>query len=246
MTMALPDDRRSGTRAPLAGRALVRQGARELSCEIVDIGLTGIALACPEPLELGDFVRVAFRLGAANGNPMRDADGLIARVEQGRDENVRLVGVQFTVVEGPVAIEIHDYVRRQNEARHPGARRRKRRTDEYARVDDYPPTDAAHSSGEFHVAGAAYGDSGRIELDDPDDIPLPATGTDDEAAASGADHRVPSHRRAGARVPMTGRLLPRNESRGAAKSEANAPIDRELLSLYLEALHQTGRDTKDK
>lgn len=240
--MVLPDDRRSGTRAPLAGRAIVRQGARELSCEIIDIGLTGIALACPEPINLGDFVRVAFRLGAANGNPMRDADGLVARIEQGKDAQVRLVGVQFTVVEGPVAIEIHDYVRRQNEARHPGARRRKRATDEYARVDDYPPTDAAHSTGEFGVA--AYGDSGRIDLDDPDELELPATGTDDESA-SAADHRLPSHRRAGVRLPMTGRPLPRADKPSVAPSEPNAPIDRELLSLYLEALHQTGRGDKD-
>ena len=184
---------------------MVRHRSGEVSCEIVDIGLGGIAVRGPESIAPGDFVRVSFGLGAANGPAMKDADGVVARVESPRGQTPGLIGIQFTVVEGPIAVEIHDYIRRQREARHPGPIRR---TGGYAAVGAYPvadrddsmPIHTAPVTGEYQPAG--YGNSDMIQLDE--DVALGATGTDTEVGPAAADDR-------------------------------DGPIDREVLRLFLRA-----------
>ena len=184
--MLAAQERRTGPRAPLAGTAVVHCGDAKVACEILDVGTMGIGLLAPQALPAGEFVRVVFRIGAANTRPtgagggperLHQADGVVVVADK-HSAGCRL-GIQFTVIEGHVAAQIQAYVSTQLGPDGP-----RRRTGEYASMEAYPPAEDV----EAPEVGAA-------------------TGTDDEDAA-----RHPS------------------------ASERDAPIDRELLRLYLDAI----------
>jgi hypothetical protein len=186
--MLAGQERRTGPRAPLAGTAVVHCGDAKVACEILDVGTMGIGLLAPQALPAGEFVRVVFRIGAANTRPMGaeggperlyQADGVVVVADK-HSAGCRL-GIQFTVIEGHVATQIHAYVSKQV-----GPDAARRRTGEYASMEAYPPAGDAEA---------------------PEAEASAATGTDDEDA-------------------------PRSPS----SSERDAPIDRELLRLYLDAI----------
>ena len=180
-----------------------------MPCEILDVGATGIGLLAPRELVPGEFVRVVFRMGAANGpERVQQADGVVVGVSK-QSAGCR-VGIQFTVIEGHVASQIHDYVVEQGVVP-------RRRTGEYAPMDAYPQegaTPATHGTGEYLAA-----------VDDEEEQEdVAATGTDDED------------------IPRSLAGMP---SRGAAQ-EADAPIDRELLRLYLDAIRTVDATRKKR
>ena len=133
--MDIAQERRAGPRAPLAGTAVLHVRDDKLPCEIVDVSMLGIGIMAPRSVLDGEFVRVVFRLGAANSSDrLQQADGVVVRGETG-EMGCRL-GIQFTVIEGDVASQIHSYV-----ASHTPQPAATRKTGEYAPVGDYPPTE---------------------------------------------------------------------------------------------------------
>jgi hypothetical protein len=165
--MDAAQERRAGRRAPLAGTAILHVRDDKVPCEIVDVSMLGMGVLSPRWLLDGEFVRVVFRLGAANSRErIQQADGVIVRREQG-EIGCRL-GIQFTVIEGQVASQIHHYV--DLHGPEPSSRRR---TGEYAPVEAYPHADTAKRvTTELPAAGG-------------DEVADAATGTD------GAEHDVP-------------------------------------------------------
>lgn len=222
--MLAAQERRAGPRAPLTGTAVVHCRDAKVPCEILDVSAMGIGLLAPRELALGEFVRVVFRLGAANdsktpaarsagGGPERlhQIDGVVVGTSQ-HAVGCR-VGIQFTVIEGHVASQIHTYVLQQvgpvAQTAPIGAppQHQPRQTGEYAPKESYPePPRAMRATGEFFAA-----------VDDEDAI------DDDAVAATGTD----------------GEDTPRRPLHAD-----DAPIDRELLRLYLDAIRTV--DTKRK
>jgi hypothetical protein len=218
-------ERRTGPRAPLTGTAVVHCRQAKVACEILDVGTMGIGLLAPREVPVGEFVRVVFRIGAANSRPFRaggsrppGADGGPERVQQidgvvvvahEHGTGYRL-GIQFTVMEGQVVSQIHAYVAEQVSS--PA-----RRTGEYAAgssnggahvfvpsEEAYAPSPTSHVTGEFPAA------------DEPEASDVAATGTDDEEGPRGISG-----------LPIRG-------------PDSDAPIDRELLRLYLDAIRTVG------
>jgi hypothetical protein len=216
--MLVAQERRTGPRAPLTGTAVVHCRDVKVGCEILDVSAMGIGLLAPRELPDGEFVRVVFRLGAANDSRARGAaggperlhtvDGVVVSVTpsrvSGADGGVGVgcrLGIQFTVIEGHVAQQIHAYVTQQvGPAPRAGAigappEHAARQTGEYAPKESYPDQPRAmRATGEFLAA-----------MDDDDDQ-VAATGTDGEDTP-----RIPNR-------------------------DGDAPIDRELLRLYLDAI----------
>jgi hypothetical protein len=208
--MLVAQERRTGPRAPLTGTAVVHCREAKVPCEILDVGAMGIGLLAPTELVPGEFVRVVFRMGAANGpERVQQADGVVVGVSR-QGAGCR-VGIQFTVIEGHVASQIHEYVVEQGIVP-------RRRTGEYAPMDSYPretATPPTHRTGEYLAA---------IEHEEEEDVDVAATGTDDED------------------VPRSLSGMP---TRGPAQ-EADAPIDRELLRLYLDAIRTVDATRKNR
>jgi len=111
-TMRVVGERRAHPRAALEdGHAIVFVENRRVKATVLDIGTGGIALALPATVEPTMYLRINFALPAENGHEQWfDADGVVLRAAKGND--VRVLAVQFSVIEGHVASQIHGFVER--------------------------------------------------------------------------------------------------------------------------------------
>lgn len=179
----------------------------KVACEIIDVGTLGIGLLAPRDVAAGEFVRVVFRIGAANGpERLQQVDGVIVGSSP-QGGGCRL-GIQFTVIEGHVASQIHQYV-----AERVQTPKSQRRTGEYAPLESYPSGETPRGTGEYAAA---------IDIDEVEQDFGAATGTDGEDLPRGLSG-----------LPIRG-------------PERDAPIDHELLKLYLDAIRTVDQSRKKK
>jgi hypothetical protein len=111
--MHVVNERRAQPRAPLAGRVLAFIGDFRVECRAIDISTAGIAIVCPHVQHAGQFLRLNFCLGDGSARWF-DADGVVARVAT--DGADAVLGVQFVVIEGRTAHEVHVYVEQARDA----------------------------------------------------------------------------------------------------------------------------------
>lgn len=113
--MRVTGERRGNHRASLErGQAVVFVANKRVRARPIDISTSGMGLALPATVEPGTYLRVNFALQTADGRDLWvDADGLVTR--SAVESNERFLGIQFSVVEGHVASQIHEYVERQRQ-----------------------------------------------------------------------------------------------------------------------------------
>lgn len=110
--MRVVGERRAHPRAALdEGHAVVFVENRRVKATVLDISTGGMALALPATVEPTMYLRVNFALPLHDGQEQWfDADGVVLRTAKTSD--VRVLAVQFSVIEGHVASQIHGYVAR--------------------------------------------------------------------------------------------------------------------------------------
>lgn len=110
--MRVIGERRASLRAALEqGQAIVFVENKRVRARPIDISTNGMALALPATVELGTYLRVNFALRSATGQDhWVDVDGVVTRAAMQSSE--RFLALQFSVIEGHVALLIHEYVER--------------------------------------------------------------------------------------------------------------------------------------
>jgi len=114
--MRVVGERRGSQRAPFAeGQAVVFVDNKRVRARPIDISTTGMALAVLASVPAGMYLRINFSLRVSGKDRWFDADGIVTRATANSNQE-RMLGIQFSVVEGHVALQIHEYVERQRES----------------------------------------------------------------------------------------------------------------------------------
>jgi hypothetical protein len=105
----MKEERRKTPRVPLLGNAIIYLGNSSLQCTTLDLGSTGIGLACPFPSEPGTKVQVDFTLPKVPR--WVSVKAVVARI--GESSSGRVWGLKFRNVHQKTAGLIKSYIEEQ-------------------------------------------------------------------------------------------------------------------------------------